>query len=249
MGVIHTIYHLSSNRDRIELPTVALQPRGKQAAASRTAALENTKNQLLELIIQEGFKKNGGVFMRALKQSLVAVTTGMFVYLPVRHQAWRYTLKIARLFYRISNINEPHSWPVGPWFFLRTIWVSFLIFLLWEVANTTFKIFFSMEPLKDGEVLSNGSMDKNGTLVTGFKQPGRPLTQVYHLGLITWEELPLMLRPGHRILGARLHQLQPPRAPQDLLHRYRPAQEDHRRDHGRMSLRPRQGHHLSQAPR
>lgn len=180
-GIIHTVAHLSSDRDRVDLPGVTIEPKKH----GEELALEELKkaNAFKEKLMREGCS----VFLRALRQSIIAAITGMFAYLPVRGPMWRYTLRITRIFYRLSTSSEPYSWPVGFLFFFRTLWVSFLVFFLWEFTQSTFIIYFSMEPLKDGQVLSSLSADANGTLLTGFKHTRKPLTQVglYNAGILS----------------------------------------------------------------
>lgn len=170
-GLVHTLVHLWTDRDRVDLPGVTVEPKKD----NQDPAQEETKrNALAEIIIREGYL----VATRALKQTIMSNITGMFAYLIVRGYMWRYTIRIARMFYRISNTPEPFNWPVGLFFFIRTFWVSLLIFILWEVTQSAFKIYFSMEPLKDMKVLSDLSVDPNGTLITGFKHTRKPFTQV-----------------------------------------------------------------------
>lgn len=171
-GVVHTVVHLSNDRDRVDLPSVTIEPR----KSGEELAVEDLRkaNVFKEKLTKEGRL----VLLRALRQSIIATITGMFAYLPVRGPMWRYTLRITRIFYRLSTSSEPYSWPVGFLFFFRTLWVSFLVFLLWEFTQSTFIIYFSMEPLKDGQVLSSLSADANGTLLTGFKHNRKPFTQV-----------------------------------------------------------------------
>lgn len=178
-GFIHTVAHLSSDRDRVDLPsvTIELKKYGEELALEESRKANVFKEKLT--------KEGRLVLARALNQSIIASITGMFAYLPFRGPMWRYALRITRIFYRLSTSSEPYSWPVGFLFFFRTLWVSFLVFLLWEFTQSTFIIYFSMEPLKDGQVLSSLSADANGTLLTGFKHTRKPFTQVglYGMGI------------------------------------------------------------------
>ncbi|KAF8474949.1 nucleoporin protein Ndc1-Nup [Kalaharituber pfeilii] len=191
-GIVHTVYHLSTDKDRVDLPPVSKQE-GK------------------------------GVAVQAGKQALFTAVSGMFAYLFVRKSAWRYTLRVARLFFRISTIPEPYSWPVGILFFIRTLWITLLIFMMWETAHAAFHLYFTMEPLKDGQVLSEGSADPNGTLVTGFKQRNKPFTQVQlQPGCVNTSYMLANLGhdAGNCILGVGLHYLQPTFTQEELLHGY-----------------------------
>lgn len=167
-GIIHTIAHLASDRDRVDLPGVTVEPRKELALQSA-----KKRDQLRELCIEQG----NLVLRRAFRQSVITTLTGMFAYLPFRYMMWRYTLRVTRIFYRISNTPEPYNWPVGFMFYIRTFWITFLIFSLWEIAQSAFHIYFSMVPLKDGKILSDLSADPNGTLVTGFRHTRKPFTQ------------------------------------------------------------------------
>lgn len=182
-GIIHTIVHLSTDRDRVDLPGVTVEPRkDKEELALQSA---KKKDQLRELCIEQGSL----VLRRACRQSVITTLTGMFAYLPFRYVMWRYTLRVTRIFYRVSNTPEPYNWPVGFMFYIRTFWITFLIFSLWEITQSAFRIYFSMEPLKDGKILSDLSADPNGTLVTGFKHTRKPYTQAcafWELAYITF---------------------------------------------------------------
>jgi len=170
-GIIHTIVHLAADQDRVDLPGVTIEQRmDKEELALQSA---KKREQLKELCIEQG----NLVLRRALRQSVITTLTGMFAYLPFRYMMWRYTFRVARVFYRISNTQEPYNWPVGFMFYIRTFWVTFLIFSLWEIAQSAFRTYFSMQPLKDGKILSDLSADPNGTLVTGFKHTRKPYTQ------------------------------------------------------------------------
>ncbi|KAF8418518.1 nucleoporin protein Ndc1-Nup [Tirmania nivea] len=171
-GTIHTISHLATDRDRIDLPGVIIVPK-KDKEEELALQSEKKKDQLWELCNKQG----NVVLQRAFRQSVITTLTGMFAYLPFRYMMWRYTLRVARVFYRISNTPEPYNWPVGFMFYIRTFWITFLIFSLWEIAQSAFHVYFSMEPLKDGKILSDLSVDPNGTLVTGFRHSRKPFTQ------------------------------------------------------------------------
>ncbi|KAF8458879.1 nucleoporin protein Ndc1-Nup [Terfezia claveryi] len=171
IGVIHTIVHLASDRDRVELPAVTIELRKDKEELALQAAKK--RDELRELCIKQG----NLVLRKAFRQSVITTLTGMFAYLPFRYMMWRYTFRVTRIFYRISNTPEPYNWPVGFMFYTRTFWITFLIFSLWEITQSAFQIYFSMEPLKDGRILSDLSADPNGTLVTGFMHTSKPFTQ------------------------------------------------------------------------
>ncbi|KAI5809609.1 nucleoporin protein Ndc1-Nup [Peziza echinospora] len=172
MAGVHTVSHLSSDRDRIDLPSVTLEA-SKDGESSLPGVVEAKQMAAKEKLLKEINR----IFLRALRQTLFSATTGMIVYLPFRRTTWSWTLKVARVFYRLSNIAHPHVWPVGFWFFFRSLWICMLVFTLWECGHAAFSWYFSMTPMKESKTLSSGSRDPNGTLVTGLKQSTKPFTQ------------------------------------------------------------------------
>src|SRR5690606_38690633 len=122
------------------------------------------------------------------KQTLFTVLTAMPVYAPFRDYIWRYALRIVRISWRVSTTPHPVAWPVWPRFLLLTIWLTGLVLTMWEVSHAAFKFYFSMEPKKDSRLLSEFSMDPNGTLITGL-QSNKPFTQAiafWELAYIAW---------------------------------------------------------------
>lgn len=170
MAVIQTYYRLAVHQDRIELATVAVRARDDSIVSSITDTIQVSPR----LVLQREVKS---ILTKAGLQALWAATSGMIPYCFFRRAVFGFTSAIVRNFYRINKSNVPHSWPVGPSFFVRTFWVSFLVFFLWEVVHATFKINYSKEPLIDGKTISESSTDPNGTLVSGLKSH-RPFTKV-----------------------------------------------------------------------
>lgn len=91
-ALIHTVNHLWQDKDRIDLPSVTLQPRRDGEVITQEAKQVMMGEQL--------FKEANLAFVRAFKLALLSVVTAMPAYWPVRKSMWRYTLNIARMFYR-----------------------------------------------------------------------------------------------------------------------------------------------------
>jgi len=80
---------------------------------------------------------------------------------------------------RLNRSSTLPSFPVGAGMFIRSLWLSFLIGVMWQISNIAFDVYFTQKPLSaDGKTISEKSPDPNGTLVSGLKASPAPLTQV-----------------------------------------------------------------------
>ena len=86
------------------------------------------------------------------------------------------------------------EFPVKVDLFCRSVWLAFLLAILWESANLFFDAFiakvyqilkkrFTMKQMlaSQGILVSANSDDPNGTLIAGLKNRERPFTQVFDL--------------------------------------------------------------------
>jgi len=80
---------------------------------------------------------------------------------------------------RLNRSSTLPSFPVGAGMFIRSLWLSFLIGVMWQISNIAFDVYFTQKPLSaDGKTISEKSPDPNGTLISGLKASSAPLTQV-----------------------------------------------------------------------
>ncbi|PWW72430.1 hypothetical protein C7212DRAFT_227285 [Tuber magnatum] len=154
-GFVQAVLHLYEDRGRLQLPHLYLSPK---------AAF---KKKLVE--VPSG----------ALHMALISACTAPFAYMPFRGVIWHYTLVTAKAFYWLNRSSTLPSFPVGAGMFIRSLWLSFLIGVMWQISNIAFDVYFTQKPLSaDGKTISEKSPDPNGTLVTGLKASQAPLTQV-----------------------------------------------------------------------
>ncbi|ANB14359.1 Ndc1p [Sugiyamaella lignohabitans] len=135
------------------------------------------------------YKAKAKILDVLLRSTVFAVTATIgfpIVYWIFRGIIWRNGLLVARyvLLYKLHRSGEYVSFPLSFEMLFITLFSSFFLFLLWEACNTGFNIYMSLGPLHRGVLISFKSRDPNGTLITGLKSSGRPLTR-----LLAFQEL------------------------------------------------------------
>ncbi|CUS09590.1 unnamed protein product [Tuber aestivum] len=177
-GFIQAALHLYEDRGRLQLPHLYVWPSEVEPTSVLNA-------ELSQLSPKAAFKKKFlEVPSGALHMALVSACTAPFAYMPFRGVVWHYTLATAKTFYWLNRSSTLPSFPVGAGMFIRSLWLSFLIGVMWQISNIAFDVYFTQKPLSaDGKTVSEKSPDPNGTLVTGLKASQAPLTQM----LAFWE--------------------------------------------------------------
>ncbi|KAA8908121.1 nucleoporin protein Ndc1-Nup, partial [Sphaerosporella brunnea] len=152
LGFLQGIYHIANDRARLTFPEEPI-------ASAQDAARQQFPN----------IAWNVGLNV------LIGTVSGPLVYLPFRHPIWSWTLWFARRFYWLNRSAVLPSFPVGPGLFIRSAVLAAMIVLISEVAHMAFISFFIEDPFKHGKVITDKSMDPNGTLVTGLRSANKPL--------------------------------------------------------------------------
>ncbi|KZF25750.1 hypothetical protein L228DRAFT_83042 [Xylona heveae TC161] len=158
LAFIQSFVHLFNDYDQVRLPT-------------RKTSRSNPRSQFVASpIVQLKYKFLGLAqiaFFRALSLSIVGpIIYSMFI----RRTAWRWMLSVSKILWALPKTSGPPSIP--PYhisLIIRSVVASFLLLLLWEVANAAFGAYVAQEPLKSDKPLTADSKDPNGSLLTGLK--------------------------------------------------------------------------------
>lgn len=108
---------------------------------------------------------------RVIIRSVLIALLGPFVYaIFIRRTAWRWALSCARMFWDMPAAAEmSYIPPYHITLIIRSAVSSAFLVLLWESSNALFSAYVAQEPLTDGALLTDGSNDPNGSLLTGLK--------------------------------------------------------------------------------
>lgn len=105
---------------------------------------------------------------------------GPFSYwLFIRDKAWTWSFWAARLVFELpKSASTPSVFPPGlPDLAGRFLLEGFLLAFAWEFANAAFDVFLAQEPMKHGRLLTEESLDPNGSLLSGLHAT-RPIPRV-----------------------------------------------------------------------
>ena len=161
LAILQTGYHLYFDYDQINLPIVKTNLPGASIASPVIAVNPEAKlkTQLRPLALS--------AFFRAVA---MAILSPVIYSVAIRNLAWRFTRTFAKLFWSLPKSSAlPSIPPFRLLFLLRTIWVGFLLIMLWEVGNAAFSAYVEREPLKNDRPITYESRDPNGSLLTGLK--------------------------------------------------------------------------------
>ncbi|KAI9888814.1 MAG: hypothetical protein M1814_006268 [Vezdaea aestivalis] len=165
-ALIQSYYHIKADYSLIPLPLPEwLQQTDRQEQLQLPTAEPPTQrvvSQLLRIVIG------------SITTSLAAPFIALFVYyIFVRRMAWNTHMWIAQTFISadLRPTSSPQDWapPAFLSLFLRCMQAGFLLLMLWKLSNSFFTANVALEPLKNGQPLTSGSKDPNGTLIIGLK--------------------------------------------------------------------------------
>lgn len=99
------------------------------------------------------------------------------VYFIFRSAIWGWCLFFGRYIIKLNRMNSYVASPFGFRMLLDCLLSSFVLIWLWEVTNTAFSVYMSLQPRHNGQFISERSANKNETLVIGLSDKDRPLTR------------------------------------------------------------------------
>jgi nucleoporin NDC1 len=160
LAIVQTGYHLYNDYDRIDMPVMKTKPLGSAKDTKSAASPEQKLSAMLIPLVKSAF-------YRAILMALLSP----FIYsFTIRGYAWSLTRSFAKTFWSLPKSSALPSISPFHWtFLLRTVWASFLLIMLWEVANKTFSAYVEQPPLKNDRPITYESRDPNGSLLTGLK--------------------------------------------------------------------------------
>lgn len=169
VGVAEGIIHLYFDYDRLSLRTVKPQEQEQEPAPSRSP------DPWIHWVNQVPL-----ILFRSLTVAIsVSLANYVVVYSLLRGSVWARSMGFFRFFYHNlprSNI-PPSQAPWSIWMLGRSVWVSFLFCVLWDVTDLAFALQLEKGPFKAGQPLTSESKDPNGSLVNGLKSK-KPRIQV-----------------------------------------------------------------------
>ncbi|KAI9793494.1 MAG: hypothetical protein M1816_007926 [Peltula sp. TS41687] len=160
LAVIQTCWHLYYDYDRVVLPYRS----SYSSSNGESQIIPSPEDQLKSKLPRRA--------ERTFRRSLSMVVLGPLIYqLFLRRFAWRWTIFFAAKVWALprSSSMPPKVLPYHISVILRTISSSYMLMMLWELANLSFEIYVAQEPLKKGKPLTDYARDPNGTLLTGLK--------------------------------------------------------------------------------
>ncbi|KAF2441461.1 hypothetical protein P171DRAFT_523466 [Karstenula rhodostoma CBS 690.94] len=180
LALVQSGAHLWRDYDKIEFPAIA--PKTEQDAAA-TAPASKPRQILIQKL--SPLAQNAAIWSGAV--SLV----GALVYiLGFRYVIWPSYYSWARNVLMISlSKSRPLPATLPPFAPLVGMFIAegTLLFFMWQVINTTFDLYMSQPPLKNGKPITNDSKDPNGSLLKGLKAKKDTIKAValWELALIT----------------------------------------------------------------
>jgi nucleoporin NDC1 len=184
LALVQSGAHLWRDYDKIDFP--AITPKAEQDAAATAPAPKPRQVlvQKLSSLAQIAAIWSGAV---AIVGSLVYIIGFRYVMWPSYYSWARNVLMISLSKSRPLPATLPPFAPLVGMFFAE----GTLMLFMWQVINTTFDLFMSQPPLKNGKPITNDSKDPNGSLLKGLKAKKETIKAValWELALIT-ESIP-----------------------------------------------------------
>jgi len=168
LGVIQSLIHLFSDRDRVPTPIRKVTLDAKAGPAITVV------DPPLTLIRQAA----PGIVTRLVWTAAVSPVTAFILYFftPVRAIAWNVSFDVLRWVYFLPpeqrDIYTGFA-PILP-FYVAALTQTTLLLLLWEITNAAFSAYIAQPPLRRDQPLTsdtkNGkATDPNGSLISGLK--------------------------------------------------------------------------------
>jgi nucleoporin NDC1 len=184
LALVQSGAHLWRDYDKIEFPVIT--PKAEQDAAV-TGPAPKPRQVLVQKLLplaQIAAIWSGAV---SLVGSLIYIIGFRYVLWPSYYSWARSVLMISLSKSRPLPATLPPFAPLVGMFFAE----GSLMLFMWHVINTTFDLFMSQPPLKNGKPITNDSKDPNGSLLKGLKAKKETIKAValWELALIT-ESIP-----------------------------------------------------------
>lgn len=186
LGVVQSLVHLFSDRDRVPAPARKVKVDAKTAP---TIIAVDGPMALIQKAVP-------GILFRLLWTAAIFPLTAFLFYVctPLRSIAWTVSFDILRFVYFLPakqrNTYTGFS-PILPFYFATVVQTSFLV-LLWEITNAAFSAYIAQPPLRreiplTSDNKSGRASDPNGSLISGLKSKKEfaQASAFYELLLIT----------------------------------------------------------------
>jgi len=168
LGIVQSVIHLFSDRDKVPAPLRKVQIDPKVAPSITTA---DTPVAILKASVP-------GIVRRLAWTAVLFPVLGFLFYVltPLRSIAWSISFDTLRFIYFIPMKQRNHYTgftPIVP-FFWAVLSETALLVLLWEFTNAAFSAYISQPPLRHDQPLTSDdkkakAKDPNASLITGLK--------------------------------------------------------------------------------
>ncbi|PNS19549.1 Nuclear envelope protein ndc1 [Sphaceloma murrayae] len=159
LSIGQALRHLRGDYDALEIPRVT---RERPDETRQRWTWERLKQQSNSLALQIG--------LRAVIFTFLTSVWGPMVYFfVIRQSAWNVSYSIGKMFYSLHKSTIPPGLTDVFHLFLRFMYSSSLLVIMWQATNMAFTTYARQEPLKKGFPLTNESKDPNASLINGIK--------------------------------------------------------------------------------
>lgn len=162
LALVQSGAHLWCDYDKIEFPAIASKTEQEAAAATPAARPHQVLIQKLSTLAQNAAIWSGAV---SLVGALVYISGIRYLIWPSYYSWARNVLMISLSKSRPLPATLPPFAPLVGMFFVE----GAVLLFMWQVINTTFDLYMSLPPLKNGIPITEDSKDKNGSLLKGLK--------------------------------------------------------------------------------
>jgi nucleoporin NDC1 len=165
LGVVQSLIHLFSDRDRVPSPTRKVKVDAKAVATLTTtdAPLVLVKRTVPGLVFR--------LVWTATVFPVAAII--LYVFTPLRNIAWSIAFDTLRFIYFLPPKQRNSYTGFAPFlpFFIATVMQTILLVLLWEGTNAAFSAYIAQPPLRREQPLTSDAQakDPNGSLINGLK--------------------------------------------------------------------------------
>lgn len=162
LALVQSGAHLWCDYDKIDFPAIAHKTEQDATTTAPAARPHQVLTQKLSPLAQTAAIWSGAV---SLVGALVYIAGFRYVMWPSYYSWARNVLMISLSKSRPFPATLPPFAPLVGMFFAE----GTLNLFMWQVINTTFDLYMSQPPLKNGKPITNDSKDPNGSLLKGLK--------------------------------------------------------------------------------
>ncbi|KAF3936406.1 hypothetical protein ABW19_dt0202710 [Dactylella cylindrospora] len=123
----------------------------------------------------EAFSESSVKSIQRIGTSIIAsVVSGPFFYWGCGFVFRSFARTVFRPFYKLEP--DTPQWAIGKQIdiLFRTVWLTTLIIIAWEITNISVTVEFERGPIREGKTISEVSPDPNGSLILGLKLKTKP---------------------------------------------------------------------------